>query len=192
MQNSNIVFDEIIGVTRIQFSKEFNIFKSSIINTPLGPMIAISDDIHLFWVAFLDRVNLKNQIEKFKFLTKSILVKSRSNPIKLIEEELELYFYDKLQNFKTPIRFFGTHFQQRVWQSLNTIPYSQTISYLTQSKLLDKPKSYRAIAKINSINPLAIIIPCHRVINNNGNIGGYSGNIDRKRWLINHELTTKA
>lgn len=74
-----------------------------------------------------------------------------------------------------------------VWQELINIPYGETRSYLNQAKALGKPTSYRAVANANGMNQLAIIVPCHRIINSNGELGGYGGGLHRKEWLIEHE-----
>ncbi|AFD19879.1 methylated-DNA--protein-cysteine methyltransferase [Rickettsia slovaca str. D-CWPP] len=74
-----------------------------------------------------------------------------------------------------------------VWQELMNIPYGETRSYLNQAKVLGKPNSYRAVANANGMNQLAIIVPCHRIINSNGKLGGYGRGLHRKKWLIEHE-----
>ena len=81
----------------------------------------------------------------------------------------------------------GSDFQKSVWAALRKIPPGETRSYLDTAKAVGKPTAFRAVANANGANQLAIIIPCHRVINNNGELGGYGGGISRKQWLIDHE-----
>ncbi|MGB8993015.1 MAG: methylated-DNA--[protein]-cysteine S-methyltransferase [Desulfobaccales bacterium] len=81
----------------------------------------------------------------------------------------------------------GTPFQLRVWQELRRIPRGQTISYIELARRVGNPKASRAVGQANGTNPLPLIIPCHRVINANGALGGYSSGLDRKRWLLHHE-----
>jgi methylated-DNA-[protein]-cysteine S-methyltransferase len=81
----------------------------------------------------------------------------------------------------------GTPFQLRVWQELRRIPRGQTISYKELARRLGNPKASRAVGQANGTNPLPLIIPCHRVINANGGLGGYSSGLERKRWLLRHE-----
>ena len=81
----------------------------------------------------------------------------------------------------------GTPFQLRVWQELRRIPRGQTISYIELARRVGNPKACRAVGQANGLNPLPLIIPCHRVINANGGLGGYSSGLDRKRWLLHHE-----
>ena len=81
----------------------------------------------------------------------------------------------------------GTPFQRRVWQELRRIPRGQAISYKELAQRVGNPKASRAVGQANAVNPIPIIIPCHRVINADGGLGGYSSGLDRKRWLLRHE-----
>ncbi len=81
----------------------------------------------------------------------------------------------------------GTPFQRRVWQELRRIPRGGTISYGELARRVGNPKAPRAVGQANAVNPLPIIIPCHRVIAGDGSLGGYSSGLDRKRWLLRHE-----
>jgi methylated-DNA-[protein]-cysteine S-methyltransferase len=81
----------------------------------------------------------------------------------------------------------GTPFQLRVWQELRLIPWGQTISYKKLAQRVGSPKGFRAVGQANAVNPIPLIIPCHRVINADGGLGGYSSGLDRKRWLLRHE-----
>ena len=107
--------------------------------------------------------------------------------IKSIEKELKQYFSSKLLEFKTPVHLIGSEFQKSVWQALQKIQIGKTCSYADQAKAIGKPTAFRAVANANGMNPLGIIIPCHRVINTNGELGGYGGGLARKEWLLKHE-----
>ncbi len=98
-----------------------------------------------------------------------------------------MYFNGTLKKFNTSIYLSGSEFQKLVWQDLTNVPYGETRSYFTQAKLIGMERSYRAVANANGANKFAIIIPCHRIINNNGELGGYGSGLDRKKWLIEHE-----
>jgi methylated-DNA-[protein]-cysteine S-methyltransferase len=102
-------------------------------------------------------------------------------------DELIAYFSGHRTLFEVPIHQPGTHFQQRVWNELLTIPYGKTISYLQLSKQLGDPKAIRAAASTNGKNNIAVIVPCHRVIGSNNDLVGYAGGLSRKRWLLTHE-----
>ncbi|MDC2889831.1 methylated-DNA--[protein]-cysteine S-methyltransferase [Psychrosphaera algicola] len=79
---------------------------------------------------------------------------------------------------------FGTEFQRQVWQGLTQIPYGETCSYGDLAKVLNNPKAVRAVGAANGKNPLAVVVPCHRVIGANGTLTGYAGGLDKKQWLL--------
>lgn len=163
--------------------------KSEWFDTPLGKMLAISDDMELYLLEFEQRRGLAKEIEKLKITTKSEIIPGSTAIISSIKQELDAYFKGDLKIFKTPIHILGSEFQKLVWQELINIPYGETRSYLQQAKAINKPKAFRAVANANGMNQLAIIIPCHRVINNNGKLGGYGGGISNKEWLLDMEKT---
>ncbi|MBT8282242.1 MAG: methylated-DNA--[protein]-cysteine S-methyltransferase [Muriicola sp.] len=105
--------------------------------------------------------------------------------------QLQEYFNGSRKQFDLPLNPQGTEFQKKVWQELSRIPYGKTISYMDLSKKLGDPKAIRAAASANGKNPIWIIIPCHRVIGSNGDLVGYAGGLDRKKWLLNHESPSK-
>ena len=107
----------------------------------------------------------------------------------LLETMLQLdeYFAGRRKEFNLPLNPAGTGFQQKVWQQLLQIPFAETITYLHMAKRLGNVKSIRAAASANGKNPLAIIIPCHRVVGANGQLTGYAGGLHRKQWLLEHE-----
>ncbi|PIZ32650.1 MAG: hypothetical protein COY39_04875 [Alphaproteobacteria bacterium CG_4_10_14_0_8_um_filter_37_21] len=160
---------------------------ASWLDTPIGPMIAIGDNAYLYILEFTNRRGLDQKIERLRLKMKATIVSGSTNSVESIKKELTLYFKDGLQTFKTPIHMLGSSFQRGVWRELMNIPYGETRSYLQQSTAIGQPKATRAVANANGANHLAIIIPCHRIIRNNGNLGGYGGGVMRKKWLINHE-----
>lgn len=168
-------------------SKKDYLLKSAYIDTPLGAMLAISDEDALYLLEFIDRRTLERQVDRLKTKTKAAIVPGNSVPLKQIEFELQRYFDGSLKEFKTPLHLLGSPFQELVWKELMCIPYGQTRSYGDQAKAIGKQKAYRAVANANGANKLAIIIPCHRIINSNGDLGGYGGGVHRKKWLIDFE-----
>ena len=104
-----------------------------------------------------------------------------------VEEELIAYFSGQLQHFRTAVAPRGTPFQQRVWQELCEIPYGQTISYGELARRIDAIKAVRAVGAANGANPIAIIVPCHRVIGSNGSLTGFGGGLPTKRALLELE-----
>lgn len=146
---------------------------SRIITTPIGDMIAIANDNYIVYLDFIDEVTQDE----------------RSNHILLIrlEEELGEYFAQKRQLFTLPLSPNGTIFQKAVWETLLKIPYGSTLSYADEAKMFGNPKATRAVASANAKNPISILIPCHRVIASSGKIGGYSGGLWRKEFLLSLE-----
>ncbi len=102
-------------------------------------------------------------------------------------DQLAAYFEGTLREFSIPLALAGTPFQRTAWDCLLTIPYGQTVSYGQQAAAIGKAGAVRAIGTANSSNPVSIIVPCHRVIGASGDLTGYGGGIDRKRWLLEHE-----
>lgn len=105
--------------------------------------------------------------------------------------QLDEYFAHKRSDFDIPTLLIGTEFQKKVWNALQSIPYSSTISYKELSHSLNKGKATRAVASAVGANPLSIIIPCHRVIGKNGDLRGYAGGLEAKEYLLKHEKATK-
>ncbi len=111
-----------------------------------------------------------------------------SDILQQASEQLKEYFTHKRKVFKLPLSPHGTDFQKRVWKALQDIPYGETISYKgVAEKLKLSPEYARAIGMASSANPLAILIPCHRVISSDGRLNGYAYGIKRKQALLNHE-----
>lgn len=165
----------------------------SLINTTLGTMIAVADEESLYMLDFLDNNNLERKI---KTLIKQIgkskkanvnIINANTHTLNSISAELDSYFAGSLKQFKTPIYLTGTSFQQLAWNELIKTTYGSTKSYISQSTSIGKGTAYRAVANANGANPLIIIVPCHRIIKNNGKLGGYSCGIERKNWLLEHE-----
>lgn len=101
--------------------------------------------------------------------------------------ELDEYFYKGRKFFDVELNPQGTEFQKKVWNELLTIPYGRSMSYEALALRLGNIKSIRAVGLANGQNPIAIIIPCHRVIGKNGTLVGYGGGVENKEWLLNHE-----
>ncbi len=101
--------------------------------------------------------------------------------------QLAAYFAGELRAFDLPLSLHGTDFQCQAWRALAQIPYGQTRSYGQQAAGLGRPSAVRAVGAANGRNPLPIVLPCHRVIGANGQLTGYAGGLERKRWLLAHE-----
>ncbi|WP_341347890.1 trifunctional transcriptional activator/DNA repair protein Ada/methylated-DNA--[protein]-cysteine S-methyltransferase [Paenibacillus sp. FSL H3-0469] len=179
-------FSRIMGAapTRLEDSR---ILKASWLDTQLGPMMAIADDNELYLLEFVDRRGLEREVERLRRKLKAAIIPGQTPPIQSIESELRRFFEGTLTEFLTPLHLMGSPFQTSVWEQLRKIPPGKTCSYADIALALGKPAAYRAVAQANGANQLAIIIPCHRVINSSGELGGYGGGVARKEWLLNHE-----
>jgi methylated-DNA-[protein]-cysteine S-methyltransferase len=101
--------------------------------------------------------------------------------------QVEAYFEGSLKDFDLPLRSDGTPFQQAVWRQLERIPYGTVTWYVEIARRVGKPTASRAVGAANGRNPIAIVVPCHRVIGADGSLTGYGGGMWRKEWLLNHE-----
>jgi methylated-DNA-[protein]-cysteine S-methyltransferase len=101
--------------------------------------------------------------------------------------QLSAYFAGERTDFELPLRMAGTPFQRSAWDALLTIPYGTTISYAEQARRIGRPEAPRAVGAANGRNPIAIIVPCHRVIGSGGTLTGYGGGLPLKQWLLNLE-----
>ncbi len=180
-------FSKIMGHAPAKSKSDSIVLKAAWIDTYLGPMCAISDDAGLYLLEFSDRRALELEIERLRIKKNAAIIPGETKPIQSIRQELSDYFSGQLKKFKTPIHMGGSDFQKKAWQALLKIPYGETRSYLEQARSVGNDKAFRAVANANGANQLAIIIPCHRIINSNGDLGGYGGGLTRKKWLIEHE-----
>jgi AraC family transcriptional regulator of adaptative response/methylated-DNA-[protein]-cysteine methyltransferase len=162
------------------------------LDTPLGPMTAIADERALYLLEFVDRRGLEREIERLRQRHKAGIAPGRTAPIEQIELELAEYFAGRSLTFKTAVVRTGSPFQNAVWDALLTIPPGETWSYAELARVVGSPKAVRAVGTANGCNQLAIVIPCHRVINTNGELGGYAGGLPRKKWLLDHERSVRA
>jgi methylated-DNA-[protein]-cysteine S-methyltransferase len=102
-------------------------------------------------------------------------------------QQLRGYFLGERQEFSLPLVPEGTDFEMEVWNALSKLPYGETCSYLDIAHRMNNPNAIRAVGRANGANPIAIVIPCHRVVGADGSLTGYSGGLWRKRWLLDHE-----
>lgn len=142
-------------------------------NSPIGVLKLVSDELSLKMIEFdADYIEVKTYIPEILFRSK---------------KQLEDYFLGNRQLFDLPIDPDGTDFQHRVWNNVVDVKYGFTKSYLEIARATGSEKSSRAVGMANARNPLPIVIPCHRIIGNNGKLTGYAGGLERKKWLLFHE-----
>jgi AraC family transcriptional regulator of adaptative response/methylated-DNA-[protein]-cysteine methyltransferase len=162
------------------------------IDSPLGPMIAGATDEGLCLLEFADRRMLDAQIKRLERMVGQPLVPGNHPYLTQAHEELEAYFAGMLRAFRVPLVFRGTAFEERVWRELARIPYGETCSYAELARRVDAPGAQRAVGRANGMNRIAIVIPCHRVVNSDGKLGGYGGGLWRKHWLLALEARGRA
>lgn len=154
-----------------------------ILSSPIGNLVLVANDNGLSKILFED----ENQLGKIE----DSWIKD-ADKLKEVSDQLKAYFANKLTKFNVKLTPEGTAFQKQIWQQLQEIPYGQTCSYQDIALSINKPNACRAIGMANSLNPIPIIIPCHRVIGKNGKLTGYAGGLGTKAKLLeleNIELT---
>jgi AraC family transcriptional regulator of adaptative response/methylated-DNA-[protein]-cysteine methyltransferase len=155
--------------------------------TPLGPMVAGAARQGICLLEFSDRRMLETQFARLEKRFHARLLPGPSEHLDALRRELDLYFQGRLREFKVPLVMEGTEFQEKVWRALLTIPYGQTRSYKQQAVMIGRPRAVRAVGRANGDNRIAIVVPCHRVIGEDGRLTGYGGGLWRKRFLLDLE-----
>ena len=180
------------------------------IETPIGKMTACAVEAGVCLLEFSDREGLSVDIETLARRWKNPQIAHLENLPQITQQvndpqsanlanyphtahlenlrvQLSGYFSGERKEFTVPVVLSGTEFQQKVWHTLQTIPYGTTVTYKEQAASLNMPDSIRAIANANALNNCLIIVPCHRVIGTSGSLTGYKGELWRKRFLLDLE-----
>ncbi|MDB6064017.1 MAG: cysteine methyltransferase [Pedosphaera sp.] len=155
----------------------------TIIKTPLGDLLLVANESKLIGLYF-------DACDHVPAARKTWNANPQHPILREAEKQLREFFDGKRSGFSLPLHFAGTDFQERVWREIARVPYGKTISY---SELADKagaPLAIRAAGTNTGLNPISIIIPCHRVVGKNGGMGGYAGGLERKRHLLELENST--
>ena len=168
-----------------------SLFTYSYIETPIGQMISIFKGKKLCLLEFLERKMFETEINEMINKYDAVFEYKENEETKNLQKQLNEYFNGKRKEFNIPILLLGTEFQQKVWKVLQEIEYGTTVSYLEEAEKLNNPLAVRAVGTANGKNKISIIVPCHRVIQKNGDIGGYGGGVDRKRFLLSLESKNK-
>lgn len=162
-----------------------NTFFLSHFNSPIGLIHFIHQNEVLYALEFEEfDARLMTSLNRYLASNFELGVSEDSN----IHMLLDAYFVDDIKALdRIKTQALGTDFQQQVWQALRTIPVGKTASYQQIAQQINKKDAQRAVGMANGKNPIPLVIPCHRVINSNGKLGGYSGALWRKEWLLKHE-----
>jgi AraC family transcriptional regulator, regulatory protein of adaptative response / methylated-DNA-[protein]-cysteine methyltransferase len=154
------------------------------IDTPLGRMIALASERDVRYLEFVDECASERPVERLAAARRF----ADDHPVlEMLACEMAEYFSGTRAEFSVPAAPTGSDFERRAWDYLRTIPFGQTRSYGQQARAIAGPNAARAVGRANGANPVAILIPCHRVIGADGTLTGYGGGMHRKRWLLDHE-----
>ncbi len=157
------------------------------VETPLGPMVAAATEEGICLLEFADRRAFQRQTEVLRRRLKSVIVPGHNAYLDRLATELAEYFEGKRRTFSVPLVYPGTAFQQKTWEELRRIPYGSTTSYSQLARTIGHPGSQRAVGRANGDNRIAIVIPCHRVVRDDGTLCGYGGGLWRKQFLLDLE-----
>lgn len=155
--------------------------------SPLGPLVAGATDAGVCLLDYTDRRTLKTQFASLTKAFRATVLPGVHPHLDLLRAELAEYFAGRRRTFSVPVVYPGTPFQQRVWGQLLRIPYGETRSYRDLAVAVGDRAAVRAVGRANGLNRINILIPCHRVVNANGDLGGYGGGLRRKQFLLNLE-----
>ena len=179
-------FDRAFGHAPGASTKQTTLITAQI-ESPVGPLLAGVTDEGVCLLEFVMQQRHTRQLETVCKWLQCKAVPGEHKWLKALRKQLSEYFAGKRQQFDLPLLYPGTAFQQNVWQQLLQIPYGETISYQELARRVGDENASRAVGTANGCNRLAIIIPCHRVVNKSGNLGGYGGGLHRKSWLLKLE-----
>jgi AraC family transcriptional regulator of adaptative response/methylated-DNA-[protein]-cysteine methyltransferase len=157
------------------------------IETPLGPLVAGAVSRGVCLLEYSTPERLESQLERMRRHLGCDTTFGDHPHLEQLRLELAAYFTRELTAFAVPLVIAGTPFQERVWRALLQIPYGETRSYEALARSIGAERGQRAVGHANGTNRLAIVVPCHRVINKSGGLGGYGGELWRKQALLKLE-----
>jgi AraC family transcriptional regulator of adaptative response/methylated-DNA-[protein]-cysteine methyltransferase len=155
--------------------------------SPLGPLVLAAEDRGVCLLEFSEPQRLESQLAALRRQFACPVVPGGSDHLDQLKDELARYFRRELTAFTVPVVYPGTPFQVAVWSELLKVPYGQTRSYEDIARAVGTPTATRAVGRTNGQNRVAIVIPCHRVVNKSGRLGGYGGGLWRKQFLLDLE-----
>jgi AraC family transcriptional regulator of adaptative response/methylated-DNA-[protein]-cysteine methyltransferase len=157
------------------------------LESPIGPLLAGATADGICMLEFTERRMLEAHFTTLRKCFRCALVPGVNEHLDRLNEELAEYFDGARRQFTGPLVYPGSPFQRLVWEELLRIPYGQTCSYEDIARRIGTPQAPRAVGRANGQNRIAILIPCHRVVNKCGKLGGYGGGLWRKQFLLEHE-----
>jgi AraC family transcriptional regulator of adaptative response/methylated-DNA-[protein]-cysteine methyltransferase len=157
------------------------------VESPLGTLLLAADEQGLRLLEFAVEQRLEREIAELREELGAVLVPGSTGLLGAAERQLAEYFAGSRTRFDLALAPLGTDFERSVWSELGLIPYGETRSYAQIAEGIGRAGAQRAVGTANGRNRLAIVIPCHRVIRGDGELSGYGGGVQRKRWLLDHE-----
>ena len=158
-----------------------------VMSSPLGLLFLARTEAGLAHLEFMDRKSIKRMVASHAGQHPDATWEASLLELRDAVDQLEAYFCGALTRFDLPLSPTGTPFQHIVWRELLAIPFGETRSYGDIAKAIGQPRSARAVGLANNQNPVAIVVPCHRVVGANKSLSGYAGGVQRKKWLLQHE-----
>ena len=159
--------------------------------SPVGPLFLAASKQGLVALEFDRRLpgqqTIRPNPRDLRVESKSVQFAESEQELSRYVRELEEYFAGRRREFSFPLDLRGTDFQLACWRALLRIPYGETRSYANIAKAVGRPQGFRAVGMANNLNPIAIVVPCHRVIGSDGTLCGYGGGLDIKRKLLELE-----
>lgn len=171
-------------------SREADCILTAYVESPLGPLLMGATAAGICLLEFTDRRMLATQFTTLRQRFGCAIVPGTNDHLENLKEQLDQYFAGTLREFHLPLLYPGSPFQRRVWDELLRIPYGETCSYEALARAIGASGAQRAVGRANGQNRLAILIPCHRVVNKGGKLGGYGGGLWRKQFLLDLERGT--
>jgi len=164
---------------------------STILNSPVGPLFLAASEKGLVALEFDSRLpgqqTIRPNPRDLRSESQTVRFEDSPGSLSFYVREIEEYFAGARRQFSFPLDLRGTPFQLKCWQELLRIPYGETRTYADIARAVDRPQGFRAVGMANNRNPIAIVVPCHRVIASDGSLCGYGGGLEVKRKLLQLE-----
>jgi AraC family transcriptional regulator of adaptative response/methylated-DNA-[protein]-cysteine methyltransferase len=160
---------------------------TAVFESPIGPLVAGATHEGVCLLEFADRPAFERQVRTLRHRLNATIVPGHNEHLEQLTDELRRYFAGELTGFSIPLVTPGTEFQRCVWARLGRIPFGTTLSYGELAADIGRPGAQRAVGRANGDNRIAIVIPCHRVVQSDGKLRGYGGGLWRKQFLLDHE-----
>jgi AraC family transcriptional regulator, regulatory protein of adaptative response / methylated-DNA-[protein]-cysteine methyltransferase len=179
-------FKTVFGVSPSQ-SRDRHVITLTRFESPLGTLLACAVKEGVCLLEFSDRRMLETELKLLAKMLNADILQGNHPHLGILRQQLGEYFTGKRKSFSVPLYTPGSAFQQKTWLALQDIPYGATSTYKKQALNITQPAAVRAVGHANGMNRISILVPCHRVLGDDGNLTGYGGGLWRKQWLLDFE-----